>query len=93
VGLRAGTVKARRPRAAGVPNAAAALGWQRGGGAKRSALYGAEHSAKLSHVMAGSSALHDPIPKTVDVAFRQPGDDVETMRLGTRRRKSATSSP
>jgi len=29
---------------------------KRGGGAKRSALHGAEHSSKLSHVMAGGSS-------------------------------------
>jgi len=48
------------------------------GGAKRSALYGAEQSAKLSHVMGGSLAPREPIPKLVDVAFRKPCDDVET---------------
>ena len=53
---------------------------ERGGGAKRSALYGAEHSAKLSHVMARSSAPHELIPKLVDVALRKPCDDVATMR-------------
>lgn len=34
------------------------------GGAKRSALYGAEHSAKLSHVMDGRLAPREPIPST-----------------------------
>ena len=55
-----------------------------GGGAERSALDGAEHSAMLSDVMAGRLALRKPIPKPVDVAFRKPCDDVETMRRGTR---------
>ena len=44
--LRAGAVKARRPRAG-----------TRVGGAKRRALHGAEHSSKLCGVMAGGPPL------------------------------------
>jgi hypothetical protein len=36
--------------------------------------------------MAGSSALHDLIPKPVDVAVRKLRDDVEEMRPCTRGR-------
>ena len=42
---------------------------ERGGGAERSALDGAEHSVMLSHVMAGRLAPREPIPKPADVAF------------------------
>ena len=56
----------------------------RGGGAERSALDGAEHSVKLSHVMADSVARRDPMSKPVDVALRKQCDNVETMRPGTR---------
>jgi hypothetical protein len=43
----------------------------RGGGAKRSALYGAEHSATLSHVMATSSVAYELTQKPAHLAFLQ----------------------
>jgi len=49
--LRADAVKVRRPRAR-APNAAAALGWASGVGAKRRTLYGVEHSSTLTNVTA-----------------------------------------
>jgi len=42
---------------------------KRGGGAKRSALHGAEHSSKLSHVMAGGSSA----ARTMTDLLPEPG--------------------
>ena len=57
---------------------------ERGGGAQRSALDGGEHSAMLSHVMAGRLAPREPIPNRSTWRFARHVDDVETMRPGTR---------